>query len=301
RFSRDWSSDVCSSDLFNGRIIRTPADSSVGAQVAIINYVGRDDQNIAYGDGVWACEHLVSAGAPHQYGIYISKDDAASWAQATGSLYGDGGNLVFVESSGPPIIPTDRATVEYVLSDICSRCGISASEYNFSDVADEMLGVTLGGPYTGADAIMLFMPAFHFDLVQPDKVLTAVKRGGASIAAVTADDFVESPDENILRGQDIEVPRALMLKYLNPGQNYAAPAAVVSRTSPDVRVSGEATAELPISFDETGALRVADRMLKVMWEDLNGEITFSLPSGPWAWLTPTDILTLSLRGGLYRI
>src|SRR5690606_21770579 len=126
-------------------------------------------------------------------------------------------------------------------------------------------------------------------------------RGGASKGSVTADDFVESPDENILRGQDIEVPRALMLKYLNPGQNYAAPAAVVSRTSPDVRVSGEATAELPISFDETGALRVADRMLKVMWEDLNGEITFSLPSGPWAWLTPTDILTLSLRGGLYRI
>ena len=38
-----------------------------------------------------------------------------------------------------------------------------------------------------------------------------------------------------------------------------------------------------------------------LWEDLNGEVTFSLPAGPFAWLTPTDCLGLSLRGGLYRI
>jgi hypothetical protein len=38
-----------------------------------------------------------------------------------------------------------------------------------------------------------------------------------------------------------------------------------------------------------------------MWEDLGGEVTFSLPAGPFAWLTPTDCLGLSLRGALYRI
>lgn len=198
-------------------------------------------------------------------------------------------------------VDPDTVYLYEVLADIADRCGIPASKVDFTDLTDTLDGITMGGPYDGAGAITMLMPAYFFDLYEADKKIRAVKRGAAVKDTITADDLIEAPDENTLRGQDIEYPRALMLKYLNPGQNYAAPAAVVSRTTPDIRVSGNATAELPISMDETTAKRVADRMLKVMWEDLNGEVTFSLPSGPFAWLTPTDCLGLSLNGALYRL
>ena len=85
---------------FNGRIIRTPENSAVGAEVAIINYAGREQQNIAYDGATWACENLVLAASPAQHSIYTSTDGGENWAQITGTLYGDGGNLVYV---GPTV------------------------------------------------------------------------------------------------------------------------------------------------------------------------------------------------------
>jgi hypothetical protein len=188
-----------------------------------------------------------------------------------------------------------------LIADICDRCGIAEAKLDLAALTEELAGVTLGGQYDGAGAITTLMPAFFFDLFEADRQIHAVNRGGAVVQTITADDLIEEPDENTLRGQDIEYPRALLLKYLDPDQNYAAPAATVQRNSPDIRVRGEATAELPIAMTRTQAFRVAERMHKVMWEDLNGEVTFSLPAGPFAWLTPSDCLGLSLRGALYRI
>jgi hypothetical protein len=224
--------------------------------------------------------------------------------EVPGAIYGLTTGTTWFTPFADGVGEVDEAgvTLSEVIADICDRCGIPAASLDLSALdADVVDGVTLGGAYSGADAIRMFMPAYFFDIVQPEKVLLAVKRGGAVKATITEADFVEAPDENVLRGQDIEYPRQLLLKYLNPGQNYAAPAAAASRTSPDARVTGDVTMELPIAMLETPAKRVADRILKVMWEDLNGEVTFSLPAGPFAWLTPTDCLGLSLRGGLYRI
>lgn len=193
-------------------------------------------------------------------------------------------------------------TLRAIIEDICDRCGIPAGKLDMTALTDEVDGITLGGQYGGAGAITTLMPAYFFDLFEADKKLVAVKRGGAVKATITVDDLVEEPDENSLRGQDTEYPRQLMVKYLNPGQNYAAPAAVVSRKTPDIRVRGEVTLDLPISLTETPALQIADKILKVMWEDLNGEATFTLPLGPFAWLTPSDCLGYVARSGsVYRL
>jgi hypothetical protein len=200
------------------------------------------------------------------------------------------------------VLYDDSAVVlSALVEDICDRCGLDSSKLDLSELTDQVKWVTLGGPYDGAGAITTLMPAYFFDVFEADRKVWMPKRGAAVSATITEDDLIEEPDENTLRGQDIEYPRSILLKYLDAEQNYAAPAATVQRNSPDIRVRGEATAELPISLSRTEAFRVADRMLKVMWEDLNGEVTFSLPAGPFAWLTPTDCLGLSLRGALYRI
>jgi hypothetical protein len=208
-------------------------------------------------------------------------------------------------------VPARAMSVQYadgptthrvVAEDICERCGLAEDELAFSALGDLTLrGVTLGGDYDGAGALALLRTAGFYDLPQVDKEIRAVLRGLPVVETVSGAMLVEEPDENILRGQDIEYPRLIMLRYLNPAQNYAAPAATVSRTSPDVRVRGEMQMSLPIAFDETEALQLADKLLKVSWEDRAGEITFAIPAGPFAWLTPADALGISLRGALYRI
>jgi len=206
-------------------------------------------------------------------------------------------------AAASPVVQYDDNAVPLsaIVADICDRCGIPAGKLDLSELTDEVKGLTLGGQYDGAGAITTLMPPYFFDLYEADKEVRAPKRGGAVKATITEADLVEDIDENSLRGQDIEYPRKLQLKYLNPGQNYAAPAAVFARTTPDVRVRGEASMDLPICMDETQALQAAERILKVMWEDLNGEVTLSLPAGPFAWLAPTDCLGLSIRGALFRI
>jgi hypothetical protein len=199
------------------------------------------------------------------------------------------------------LIASNGVSLGDLIAEICDRCGLESTQLDVSELTEEVDGVTLGGPYNGAGAITILMPAFFFDMFEADHKLRFPVRGAAVKDTITVDDLIDEPDENTLRGQAIEYPRSLLLKYLDPGQNYAAPAATVQRNSPDVRVRGEATAELPVAMSRTLAYRVADRMLKVMWEDLGGEVTFSLPAGPFAWLTPTDCLGLSLRGALYRI
>ena len=217
----------------------------------------------------------------------------------------DTGAILFSLSwAGAPLIPqygASSVTLAAIVSDICDRCGIPLAKLDLSELTDEVRGTTLGGAYDGAGAITTLMPAFLFDLFEADRQLFAPKRGGAVKATITADDLLEDIDENTLRGQGIEYPRALQLKYLNPGQDYAAPAATVTNKTVSARVRGEVNVDLPIAFNETEALNVAARMLKIMWEDVNGEATLSLPSGPFAWLTPTDCLGLVLRGATYRV
>lgn len=236
--------------------------------------------------------------------IYAWGDELPPEPAVLDALADAGADVEAVSWTRTPSLPQyedNGVLLSAIVADICDRCGIPSAKLDLSQLTDVVKGMTLGGAYDGAGAITTLMPAFLFDLYSADRELIAQKRGAAVKYTLTVDDLLEEPDENMLRGQGIEYPRALQLKYLNPGQNYAAPATTVTNKTTSARVLGEVQIDLPVSFDETEALNVATRMLKVMWEDVNGEAVFSLPAGPFAWLTPTDCLGLVLRGATYRI
>lgn len=257
------------------------------------------DANLMVFDGQGTCVARYQNGTDCD--LYLSTDNGMSWTLA-GTLAEPIASIAYVPGAGISPVDAVSTTLQAVVEDVCDRCGLPAGKLDMAALTDEIAGITLGGQYGGAGAITTLMPAYFFDIFEADKQLIAVKRGAAVKATITVDALVEEPDENSLRGQDTEYPRQLMVKYLNPGQNYAAPAAVVSRKTPDIRVRGEVTLDLPISLTETPALQIADKILKVMWEDLNGEATFTLPLGPFAWLTPSDCLGYVARSGaVYRL
>lgn len=270
-------------------------ESNPAANSSYVAFIG------GHGDVLIVIFAQVGTGLP-AFEMHISNDAGSTFSVVPfPAMSGTGAYFPIYTGPFSEAVAPETTTLREVVADICDRCGIPAHKVSLDALTDEIFGITLGGPYDGAGAIASLMPAYLFDLFEADKKLHAVKRGAAVVATITEDDLIEEPDEGALRGQDIEYPRQLMLKYYNPAQNYAAPAAVVSRTTPDIRVRGEASIELPIAMDETEALNIANRMFKVMWEDLNGEVVLSVPLARFPALTATDNLGLLLRGQLYRI
>lgn len=286
-----------------GMAIRT-SDGGASWEVALtypFDYGDDNDQTIGWGDNVWAAVRLGAGGNTAFVNYSIASGVEDSWTEVDDPVYGLANNIVYTGVPALSTVPPGYTTLEALVADLCDRCGIPAANLELGALTDLLRGVTLGGPYNGAGAITSLMPGFPFDVCQPEEKVVAVKRGGPVQWVITEADLLETPDEAALRGQEIEYPRQLQLKYLDCDQNYAAPAAVVSRTSPDVRVNGEATIELPISMNRTEAVRACDRALKVMWEDLNGELTVAVPSGRFRGMTAADIVAVQLRGAVYRL
>src|SRR5690606_10261033 len=125
------------------------------------------------------------------------------------------------------------------------------------------------------------------------------KRGKPVVDVLTADDLVDDP-ETSTREQAIEYPAKMHLFYQHEASGYARVKATAQRSSPDVRVVGEAIFEVPVVLDEDEAARTAHKLHKVAWADAEGEVKLTVPESFIA-LTPADCVGLNLRGRVRRL
>ena len=188
-----------------------------------------------------------------------------------------------------------------IVAEIHERCGIDASQFDVSELTDEVAGLVLAGDYTGADAINTLRGPYFFDKAEFDLKLWYPKRGAAVIETLTIDDLVDEPDWQ-MREQALEYPRKFHLFYQHAGSGYAVVKATSQFSSPDLQVVGEVTTQVPIVFAgaEDEAQQTVDKMHKVAWAEAEGEIKFSLP---WSKLkyVPSNPIALSLRGRVNRL
>lgn len=183
---------------------------------------------------------------------------------------------------------------------LCARCGVTADKIDVSDLEDiQVTGFVVGGLYSGAEAIRSLQKTYFFDPVESDGIIKFVKRGGAAVATIDETEMVDEPEETT-REQEIEFPKKIHLSYQNAEIGYAPTQAHFVRSSPDVRVTGEMSVEVPVVLDADDAARTVDIMGKVSWIDAMGEVRFRLPDN-YAWITPTDCLNLTYRGRNVRV
>lgn len=186
-----------------------------------------------------------------------------------------------------------------IVIDIASRCGVSMSKIDVSELTDEVTGYVLNGLYSGGDAIDALRKVYFFDSSEHDKKIYFPKRGAEVVATITEDDLVDDVEEST-REQAIEFPKKLHLDYQNASIGYAPAKATTTRSSPDVRVTGEASVEVAVVLSETQALQTSQKLLKTSWVDCEGEIKFSLGDN-WQWLTPSDCIAFSVRDTTRRL
>lgn len=184
------------------------------------------------------------------------------------------------------------------------RVGASANSFDASALQDLVDGIVFAGDYTAADCIRTLMTVYMFDASEHDAGrgygVNYVKRGGPVVATITADSLVDEPEESV-REDALERPKKLHLHFQSPTVGYAPAKATSMRNSPDVMVTGEVSASVPVVFgDVDEAWRRAGVMHQVMWSEVAGtqELVFS---DAWLELVPTDCIGLVLRDQQRRL
>lgn len=213
------------------------------------------------------------------------------------------GDGFFSASWGPDAIEIIGSGVTVPLSaivaDIHARCEFPADKFDVSELDARVTGLVLAGEYSGADAINTLRSLYLFDRADYDKKIHYPKRGAAVVATLTYDDLVEEPDTS-RREQAIEYPKKLHLGYQNAVGGYAVAKATSSRSSPDVRVVGETTVQVPVVLDPDQAAQAAAILHKVAYAEAEGEVKLSVPDS-FLRFVPSNCIGLALRGRVSRL
>lgn len=184
-----------------------------------------------------------------------------------------------------------------VVTDLCARAGLV--EIDVAALADDYIhGYAIGTVMAARDAIQPLRQYAQFDAAEVDGELRFVKRGGAAVATLTADDLGaytgdQRPDPiAVERAQDVELPRRLRLHYASTDRDYEAGEQTAARlTTGAVNVHD---IELPIAMSDTQAAQITEILLFDLWTARNGYRT-TLATEHLA-LAPGDPVTLPVDG-----
>jgi hypothetical protein len=191
-----------------------------------------------------------------------------------------------------------------IVAALHQRAGHETWQYNVSELDDMVAGLVLQGDYTCADAIRTLMPVYFFDGAEFDAGsgyrVQYTKRGKPVVLTITEDDLIDAPEQTV-RQDAFERPRAIHLHYESPSVGYAPAKATVTRDSTDVKVVGESSIQVPVSFEDVEEpRRIAHKLIKVLWTEVAGEEEFTVHDG-FLGLVPGDCIGVSLRGQVRRM
>lgn len=211
-------------------------------------------------------------------------------------------NSVLQVDAFPQMTPTvdpGKILLSDIVSELHDRAGHSASQYDVSELTDLVTGVVFEQSVTYAEAINQCIGPYFADPADYDKEIHYIKRGKPVVRTLDFDDLIDEP-ETSMRENAIEYPRKLHLFFQSPITAYAATKATSARSSPDVRVIGEASIAVPITFaDVDEPAQISSKLHKVYWTDAEGELEWQVTDEHLD-LVPTDCVGLSLRGVVRR-
>lgn len=232
-------------------------------------------------------------------------------------LWTERGDTTSVRATADPVqiisiatLPTlDHALGQpFVLGDFVAamhqRAGHVSTDYDVSELTDEVDGIVLAGDYSCGSAISTMMPLYFFDASEFDGgsgyKIHYPKRGKPVVRTITIDDLIEAPEKTV-REDALERPRVLHLHYESPQIGYAPAKATERRDSPDVLVVGERSFAVPVCFaDQDRPRQINRKLMKVVWTEVAGEEEFTVHDGHLDLVT-ADCIGVSLRGQVRRM
>ena len=195
-----------------------------------------------------------------------------------------------------------QLTLGDIVGALCEKAGLTVSDYDVSELTDNMPGYMIPRPMPARDAITVLAAGWLFDAAVIDDVLYFRKRGGATVATVAYTDMVrENPDESIIEEEripDAEIPREVMVRFLDWERGWEPGAQSWARSiAPTATTYGRGTATIEIAVPLSGddAKTIARRMVLSAARERT-RVRFSV--GPkHARIVPTDPIIVGTRDG----
>jgi hypothetical protein len=194
-------------------------------------------------------------------------------------------------------LPQTDVALSSIAADICARAGMSAGQYDVSQLTDRVTGYAITNHSNARGNIAPLMATYFFDAVDSDGLIKFVKRGSAPIAAIAYGDLGASssvgdtanqnPVTEVIM-QEVDLPRTLTLTYSGLNNDYQPTTQRAFRGN--TRSNKDATLSAPIVLsDDNGLMRVQ----AMLWATWAGRKTFNFTL-PLSYLQyePGDVLTL---------
>lgn len=228
-------------------------------------------------------------------GIYTTSDSVTMTLRRSGSFDAVASLAFVIEESeiGQPV------PLGGIVSAVHGRARQASSKYDVSELTDMVDGVVLQADFSCADAIRAILPPYFTDASEYNGKIWYPKRGKAVVKTLTIDDLVDDP-EDTTRDSAIEYPRKLHMFFMNPIIGYAPAKATAPRSSPDVRVVGERTVQIPVVVDDVDeAAQICDKLMKTAWAEAAGETTLTVTDEHMD-LVNADCVGVLIRGQVSR-
>jgi hypothetical protein len=188
-------------------------------------------------------------------------------------------------------------TLDQVVTDICLREGFTSAQIDVSRITGIAVNGLVRHSSTGFDEFLdTILTLYQCDKVQVDNVMRIVPRGGASVATIPLTDLGASSSTGkepqspytLTITDEKEVPYYVELDFLDSWNlNQTAPQ-FAQRTDTASLLRQKLSCD--IVLNDTQAQTIVTQILYAAWQD-RYKYQFEV-SWKYAWLCPTDILTL---------
>lgn len=258
---------------------------------------------------IWAAR---PDGAADTYGLRCRVDYPDDIPPGAQPFYPVPGTLILPDDTivaapwGPDVVTTSGGPVSLssIVTAIHSRATQGPESFDVSELTDMVDGLVLAGDYTCADTVRTLMPLYFFDGPEYDDgsgyKIRYHKRGKPVVATLDINDLIEAPEKTV-RASAMERARTFHLHYESPKVGYAPAKASVTRNTPDVKVVGEISFQVPVSYNDIDIPRqLANKLHKISWVEVAGEEEFTVGDN-WLELIPSDNVGVFLREQLRRM
>ncbi len=187
-----------------------------------------------------------------------------------------------------------------IVQDICERCGLADDQIDVTALEDTVVdGYTVTNDMSGRAAIEPLQQVFFFDGIESDWVLKWKLRNGTAIGAIGYDDLgarsdnatADVPRIQELRGNDIELPRGIQIKYFLPAIDYQVATQHAKRPSVTTNSKNIVTISAAITMEPQTAKNACEIALYLAWLRRE-QYTISVPQN-YVLYDPGDVVTLS--------
>jgi len=197
-------------------------------------------------------------------------------------------------------------SLDSVVSDICSRCGLEAADIDVTELAPfSVRSYTLGRQVTGRQALNPLSLGYFFDGVESDwKILFRLRGRSGDFAIPEADLSAHTgnrPSYNVKETfvQEIEIPESVYVKFADVDNEYQPNEAYYKRRADVVTSRKKQKMELAIGFTFTEAKNIATKWTYQLWNE-QANLEFSVSQKHIA-IDPGDVGTVTDGSNVFSV